>query len=139
MKSLLISAVIKIAIKTGIRYFLAKSKRSEKKASKWKSGCLLIVIILFIPSFISIVFNSEPRTVSYYVTSPNPYVRACPSTACSDIGGLVRGDRIQVLGRVVGEKPEGKDYSSHTWVKFKYNDTVAYIYSSLVSTKKPNQ
>ncbi len=131
-----------------------KAKRSEKKANKWKSGCLYVFIGFIILSVFSAPYSTsrratypnrttytartqKPRTASYYVTSPNPHVRACPSTACPSIGGLVRGDRIQVLGRVGGEKPEG--YGSRMWVKFRYNDTVAYIHSSLVSTKRPNQ
>ena len=130
-----------------------KAKRSEKKANKWQSGCLYVFIGFIILSVLSGPYSASrttypnrttytartpnPRTASYYVTSPNPHVRACPSTACSSIGGLVRGDRIQVLGRVGGEKPEG--YSSHTWVKFKHGRAVAYVHGSLVSARRPNQ
>lgn len=139
MKSLLISAVIKIAIKTGIRYFLAKSKRSEKKASKWKRGCLLIVIILLIPSFINIVFNSEPRIASYYVTTPNnegANVRDCPwTTTCDIIGGLKPGAEIQALGQVEGEAVN----ENNEWIEFRHNGELAYVHGSLVSTKRPNQ
>ena len=130
-----------------------KAKHSEKKAGKWKSCCLYVFIGFIILSVLSAAFSpnstsrrtpssrtaytvrtQNPRT--YYVTSPNPHVRACPSTACSSIGGLARGDRIQALGRIVGEKPEG--YSSHTWIKFKHGGAVAYVHGSLVSTKRPN-
>ena len=129
-----------------------KAKRSEKKASKWKSGCLCVFIGFIILSVLSAPYSTSrrtssnrttyaartqnPRTATYYVTSPNPHVRACPSTTCSSNGGLLRGDRIQALGRIVGEKPEG--YSSHTWVKFRHGGAVAYIHSSLVSTRRPN-
>ena len=62
-------------------------------------------------------------------------VRACPGTACGIIGGLNPGANIQALRRVEGEAVNGNS----EWMQFEHNDTVAYIHSSLVSTKRPNQ
>lgn len=62
-------------------------------------------------------------------------VRACPGTACGIIGGLKPGAEVQSLGRVEGEAVNGNS----EWMQFEYNDTVAYIHSSLVSARRLNQ
>ena len=90
----------------------------------------------------TLTLTSAPRPTAtkavYYVTTRNnagARVRDCPSRACAIIGGLKPGAEIQALERVEGEEVNG----NNEWIEFRHDGELAYIHSSLVSTKRPNQ
>ena len=136
--------------------------RAKKKKLTWKAGCLFLFLILFAGNLLSgldldstsrrsssstcreasevrtagTTANRASAATSYVKTSDNfpANVRLCPRTTenCKVIGGLLPGDAVHPLEGVAGESISGNE----NWIKFRFNGTIAYIHSSLLSSSR---
>jgi hypothetical protein len=76
--------------------------------------------------------TSTPPAETWYITS-NANARECPQTTCSVVTGLVRGQRVQVIGQEDGQSVQG----STVWRRIRYQGQDVYVHSSLTSSTPP--